>query len=256
MSVRALRGGLRHDFRSSRGGEVHIMEIVTAMMIVMAAIEAVITGEAQPQNTSENVEPLRVLGQDALRVLKEKPLDRSEAFLYGNSTLVKLLSLQKVVELDENLSRILPLSVSYNLYISNGSHILPLIENGVRTWYSQDREVRNHPGGYTSILYHDNKTVEVLAPNGTWRYIYKYDQSQERYQSVVIYHLTPAGWQFYDEREYKDLPITHLIPQVQGYVHSDSVLARTYVHLKSNPYPLAGSIIEVDLMVWYEVRSR
>ncbi len=108
--------------RRDERGQIHIIEVVTAALILVAAIQTIVTTQPPPASASESLIKLKELGDDSLRALDNMPLeDPHDRWIYDNSTLVKAISTQNMTTITELLNGSLPRTMTYSLSISNGT---------------------------------------------------------------------------------------------------------------------------------------
>ncbi len=132
LIVRIERVRSFRRFRLDKRAQVHVMEVVTASILVTAAIQALLSSHLATEAESIDLREMEYLGEDVLRTIdQDRPDDPMDGY---QSRLEMLLSEGMVDELRENVSARLPNLYSYNLYISNGfiSHPLGEVEEPIR----------------------------------------------------------------------------------------------------------------------------
>ncbi len=113
-------GALRKDERA----QVHVMEVVTAAMLVISAIQALIAAHVPTDVEEIDLTDIRLVGEDALNVLSKQPAsDPSQRY---DNVLTMHLTNGDVDLLRENLTALIPTEYSFNLYLSNATATLPL----------------------------------------------------------------------------------------------------------------------------------
>lgn len=114
------------SFRLDKRAQVHVMEVVTASILVTAAIQALIASSISTEAESIDLREMEYVGEDVLRTIdQDRPDDPMDGY---QSRLEMLLSEDMVDELRQNISDRLPIIYSYNIYISSGYVSHPLGE--------------------------------------------------------------------------------------------------------------------------------
>ncbi|HID73563.1 MAG TPA: hypothetical protein EYP43_00780 [Thermoplasmata archaeon] len=136
--------------------QVHVMEVVTASMLVIAAIQALIAAHVPSDAESIDLSDMRVSGEDALRVLDSQPAS-NDAHRY-DSVLTMHLTNGDAVHLRENLTALIPPFYSFNLYLSDGYTSIPLgpeetpMGDAVVAARLVCLKENNYPGLYGNVL--------------------------------------------------------------------------------------------------------
>jgi hypothetical protein len=122
--VRIERVLKRRCFRLDERCQIHVMEVVTASLLVIAAVQALLASHVASDVEEIDLREMENVGEDVLRTIDQEPSD-DPADGYG-SRLEMLLSNGDADALRENVSARLPNLYSYNLYISNGFTSRPI----------------------------------------------------------------------------------------------------------------------------------
>jgi len=124
--VRAFR-----SFRLDKRAQVHVMEVVTASILVTAAIQSLLAAHIATEVESIDLREMENIGEDILRSIdQESPDGANDVY---RSRLDMLLSEGDIDALRENITDRLPDMYSFNLYISDGyvSHPLGDVEEPI-----------------------------------------------------------------------------------------------------------------------------
>ena len=95
--------------------QVHVMEVVTAAILVISAIQALIAAHVPTDVEEIDLTDLRLVGEDALRVLAQEPAGDTEHRY--DDVLSMHLTNGDVDALRDNLSALIPTDYSFNLYL-------------------------------------------------------------------------------------------------------------------------------------------
>ena len=131
----------QYEFYNNHGkndGQMNIVEVLTAMLILLSATNFIVTVATPPTPSHDALSNLSTMGSDALTTLNKIPInDDSRVYyeanevwvqqsaLYYNSLLVKYVSTRDVDNVTSFFNTVFPKTVSYAIYLSNGKITIP-----------------------------------------------------------------------------------------------------------------------------------
>ncbi|MFA5772456.1 MAG: hypothetical protein WC974_06980 [Thermoplasmata archaeon] len=132
-----------YNNRNNNDGQMYVIEVLTAMLILFSATNFIVTVATPPTPSHDSLSNLFTMGGDALTTLDNMPITDDflvyyeinetlvlASVLYYNSSLVRYISngtsdVRDVNNVTSFFNAVFPKTISYAIYLSNGRVTIP-----------------------------------------------------------------------------------------------------------------------------------